>query len=218
MRKIVVSFDLDFTLINNKQGILNSFKFAFETLKLPQIKSEDLVKTIGLPLQKAFQKFTDFDTDKLITAFRDFYSRKGIYQLHLYPTVIKILEDLRKENIIIGVVTSKKKELAIKLLKILGIWHYFDFIIGESSEIKTKTDPKIKQYFTTTFPEFNYIVVGDNPSDKNLAIMLECPFIGLLTGTSSRIELENECDIPVLILDDISYLTIDKIKKIIEIS
>ncbi|TFF84867.1 MAG: HAD family hydrolase [Promethearchaeota archaeon] len=218
MRKIVVSFDLDFTLINNKQGILNSFKFAFENFKLPQINSEDLVKTIGIPLRKAFQKFTNFDPEKLIIAFRDFYSRKGIYQVELYPTVIKLLEDLRKENIIIGVVTSKKKELAIKLLKNLGIWHYFDFIIGESSEIKAKTDPKIKEYFITNFPEFNYIVVGDNPSDKNLAIMLECPFIGLLTGVSSRTELENECNIPILILDDISYLTNDKIKKIIEIS
>lgn len=214
MRDLVISFDLDYTLINNENGILNSFDYAFEKYNLPKISKDELVKTIGSSLKEAFKKFSSFNSDKLINAFRDYYLRKGIFQLRLYPTVPKLLNKLNKKNFKLGVVTSKKKEMAVKLLKYIDIYHNFDFVIGETDEIKHKTDPKIKKFFNNTFPDYNYLIVGDNISDKNLAIMLESPFIGLLTGSSSRCELEFDEGIPVFIIEDISQLTFEIINKI----
>lgn len=209
MKNIVISFDLDFTLINNQIGILNSFEYAFKEYNLPLPEPQNLVKTIGLPLKRAFQKFTDFNPDKLITSFRDYYSDQGIFQVELYPNVPKLLKKLKQQNYKLGVVTSKKQEMAVKLLKFLNLHNYFDFIIGETEDIKQKTDPKIKTFFQKNFPDHFYLIIGDNISDKNLAIMLKSPFIGLLTGSTSRSELEQGDLIPIFILESISKLTDD---------
>jgi len=213
MKNIVISFDLDFTLINNQMGILNSFEYAFKEYNLPQPEEQDLIKTIGLPLQQAFQKFTDFNSNMLISSFRDYYSDQGIFQVELYPNVPKLLKILKQHNYKLGVVTSKKQEMAVKLLKFLNLHNYFDFIIGETDDIKQKTDPKIKAFFQKNFPEHFYLIIGDNISDKNLAIILKSPFIGLLTGSTSRFELERGDLIPVFIIESISKLTVDIINQ-----
>jgi phosphoglycolate phosphatase len=211
MKDIVLSFDLDFTLIDNTTGILNAFRYTFETYNLPGVHPKKLISTIGMPLHKAFKKFTDFDQNKLVKTFRDFYSWKGMYQVELYPAVPKLLNRFKAHNLILGVVTSKKQEIAEKLLNHLAIRDYFTFVIGETDKIKKKTDPEVKSFFFNTYPKHSYIIVGDNVSDKKLAIMLGSPFIGLLSGTSSKSDLKKDSKIPTLILEDISKLTITQI-------
>ncbi|MBY8983128.1 MAG: HAD hydrolase-like protein [Candidatus Lokiarchaeota archaeon] len=209
--KIVISFDLDFTLINNQEGILNSFDSAFKKYKIPQIVDTNFKRMIGLPLEEIFSKITDIKSEKLITAFRKYYKEKGLYQVELYPGVIQLLKILKENKMSLGVVTSKKKELAVKLLKNLQIYQYFDFVIGETHEIKSKTDLKIKNFFHERFPEHNYIIVGDHLSDRRLAEMLNCRFIGILTGNHSKQELSEGSSVPVLIVDNITKLSLDKL-------
>jgi phosphoglycolate phosphatase len=195
---------------------LNSFRYAFERYHIPEVHPKKLISTIGMPLHHAFQKFTDFSPNKLIKAFRDFYSRKGIYQVELYPAVHKLLSELKAHNLTPGVVTSKKKELAEKLLDHLTIKDYFEFVIGETDKIKKKTDPEVKSFFLKNYPKYSYIIVGDNVSDKSLAIMLGSPFIGLLSGTSSKSDLKKDSKIPILILEDISKLTVTQIIELVD--
>jgi phosphoglycolate phosphatase len=214
---IVVSFDLDFTLIDNKEGILNSFKHAFTSFKLKPIEESLLEQTIGEPLHEVFSRFTDEDPHKLIASFRNFYRKKGIYQVRLYEGVVDVLNKLKKAGMKLGVVTSKKRELAIKLLKYLEIFHLFDFVCGETDIIKNKTDPRLKQFFHSRFPpqKNNYIVVGDHLSDKDFAKMLKCPFIGVLTGQQSESTLRNRNCSCIEIIPHISQLQLSLIKRII---
>ncbi len=213
--KILISFDLDFTLINNKEGILNSFDYAFEEFGIPYVEHSNIEKMIGIPLEDIFNQFTDINSKKLITSFRNYYGKKGIYQVELYPNVINILRKLKDQKIKLGIVTSKKKEMAVKLLKYLKIYEYFDFVIGETKEIKSKTDLKIKKIFYEGFFDYKFIVVGDHLRDRKLAEMLNCPFIGVLTGNHSSVELTERSSIPVLILDNISQLSLEKVHSLI---
>jgi len=64
--KIILSFDLDNTLINNREGIVNSFQYALEEYNLPVLKRSDIEKIIGIPLFEVFQKITDLEPNKLI--------------------------------------------------------------------------------------------------------------------------------------------------------
>ena len=115
--KIVISFDLDFTLINNQEGILNSFDSAFKKYKIPQIVDTNFKRMIGLPLEEIFSKITDIKSEKLITAFRKYYKEKGLYQVELYPGVIQLLKILKENKMSLGVVTSKKKRISCKIIK-----------------------------------------------------------------------------------------------------
>ena len=49
--KVMLSFDLDNTLINNRVGIVNSFNYALQKFNLPVLKKQPIEKMIGIPFQ-----------------------------------------------------------------------------------------------------------------------------------------------------------------------
>jgi len=208
--KIFLSFDLDFTLIDNREGIVNSFKFVIKKYNLPEIKRSELEKTIGTPLDETFTRFFNLKTAPLISAFREYYGSKGIYQAKIFPGVKKKLKEL-KNSFNLGVITSKKQEMAVKLLKFLEIDHYFDYIIGETDKIKCKTAPELINYLLTNYAGYKFVVIGDHPYDKKLAETLDCPFIGVLTGNHTPEQLKKGDLFPCLILNSINDITADKI-------
>ncbi|GAG93172.1 unnamed protein product, partial [marine sediment metagenome] len=82
--KIVLSFDLDFTLIDNKEGIIDSFKYALKKYNLPELSASEIEKTIGMPLNDVFARISSMNPSILTSAFREYYSSEGIYQVRLF--------------------------------------------------------------------------------------------------------------------------------------
>ncbi len=204
---IVISFDLDFTLIDNRVGIINSFNYALKKYHLPQLDKTEIEKMIGTPLDIMFAKVTDLDTTPLCSAFREYYVSEGIFQVKVFPGVKDLLPELHKW-FTLGVITSKKEEIAIKLLRFLNIAGYFDFILGETDQRKSKSDPKLIQYLLKKYNEYQFVIIGDHPNDKELAESLECPFIGVLTGMHSSKDLKsNRKKVKSLILNNVSEIT-----------
>ncbi|MBN1803254.1 MAG: HAD-IA family hydrolase [Candidatus Lokiarchaeota archaeon] len=210
-RKILVCFDLDFTLIDNKEGIINSFNHALKRHDLRKISSDKVERMIGLPLNQMFESVTNYDSSTLCRDFRDYYGAKGIYQVKLFSGVKEMLLALKKNSIRLGIITSKKQEMAQKLLKYLNLSPIFDFIIGESEIIKSKSNPKIKTSLIKDYPEYKFVVVGDHPNDGNLSNLLKCSFIGVLTGQHSTKDLENSSNQNSRILENASDITPDLI-------
>jgi len=211
--KIVLSFDLDFTLIDNIEGIINSFNYALKKFNLPKLDRLEIEKTIGMPLDDVFARFSSIEPSILTSTFREYYSSKGIYQVRLFSGVKNKLKEL-KESFILGVITSKKEEIAIKLLKYLKIDTYFDYILGETEFRKRKTDPKLKEYLFKKYPDCNFVIIGDHPKDRELAEMLNCPFIGVLTGFHNEKQLKLDDNSNVLILKSVNDITIDLINSL----
>jgi phosphoglycolate phosphatase len=217
--QIVLSFDLDNTLIDNREGIVNSFKYALNKHKLPVLNKNELEKTIGIPLYEVFQNICDFDPNKLITAFREFYSKKGIFQGKLLSGIREKLEELKDHGFILGIITSKKQELAVRITKILDIFKYFEYIIGETDDVKSKLDPNLKKQLFQNYPINQFIVIGDHQKDKALAFNLKVPFIGVLTGNTSATELSERSQINdsrIIILNSVSDITPDIIYNLLK--
>jgi len=213
--KIILSFDLDFTLIINKEGILNSFKYALEKYNIHGIDDQTLVKTIGVPLNQTFKELVpDFEPATLTTAFREYYGSKGIYQVNLIPGAREKLEELKNASFTLGVITSKKQEMAIKLLKYLELDHLFDYIFGENDDIKSKLDPKLKEVLLGRYPSYEFVIIGDHPKDMKLSEMINSPFIGVLTGNTSAEQLRRNDNRKHLILNSLIDITIDKINSL----
>ncbi|MHA1235417.1 MAG: HAD hydrolase-like protein, partial [Promethearchaeota archaeon] len=76
--KILLSFDLDNTLINNREGIVNSFNYALKKYKHPTLERIEIEKMIGTPLDDMFEKVSNLNPKKLSAAFREYYREKGI--------------------------------------------------------------------------------------------------------------------------------------------
>lgn len=218
-KKIVLSFDLDNTLINNRKGIVNSFNYALKKFKFPKMERITILKMIGTPLEEMFASVSNLNPSILAKAFREYYGTEGIYQSKLLPGVKKKLLELKEYNFSLGIITSKKQEMAEKIVKYLKIYSFFDFILGETEDRKNlgKLDPKLKEILLDNYPnnKFIIIIIGDHPKDVMLSNNLNCPFIGVLTGNHSAHQLKGYKDDDIIIINSIKELTIDKIKSLI---
>jgi len=215
--KIVLSFDLDNTLINNREGIVDSFNYALNKYDLPKLEKSQIEFMIGTPLNEMFAKVYDEDQSKLSSAFREYYGKKGIYQAKLLHGIKSKLKELKELNFIIGIITSKQQEMAIQLIKILQMEDYFDYILGETEDRKElgKLDPKLKIILKKKYPEYQIIVIGDHPKDVMLSNNLNCPFIGVLTGNHSAKQLNEIKYGKVSIINSVRELNIDLIYSLI---
>ena len=207
-RGIILSFDLDNTLINNRKGIVNSFNFALQKFNLPLLEKRDIEKMIGIPLHQMFLTVSKDKISELVLAFREYYGEKGIYQSNLIMGVKEKLGELKEQGFTLGIITSKKQEMAIKIVGILAISEFFDYVMGETEEIKElgKLDPSIKNFFEENYPNYQIIVIGDHPKDAMLSNNLKCPFIGVLTGNHSAQELKDSKNGISLILNSVREL------------
>ena len=215
--KIILSFDLDNTLINNKEGIIYSFNYALRKFNYSEIERSKIENMIGIPLNEMFAKVADLDPSILSSAFREYYGSKGIYQSHLLPGVKKKLKELKKNKFIMGIITSKKQEMAVRILEILKIKKYFNYILGETEERKElgKLDPKLKMILQDKYPGYKIIVIGDHPKDVLLSNNLNCPFIGILTGHHSAEQLKELKDEKFSVINAISELNLEKIYSVL---
>ena len=59
-----IFFDLDGTLTDSKEGILNSLRYAFDKLGEPVPPESTLIKFIGPPLQDSFAGFCGFSAER----------------------------------------------------------------------------------------------------------------------------------------------------------
>ncbi|MFW9825225.1 MAG: HAD family hydrolase [Candidatus Thorarchaeota archaeon] len=216
-KNIILSFDLDNTLINNRKGIVKSFNYALRKFDLPEVNKSIIKKMIGTPLNDMFAEFTEIDPSKLSYTFREFYGAKGIYLSKLLSGIKNKLVELREYGFQLGVITSKKEEMAVKIIKHLKIDEFFEYILGESDQIKSKLDPNLKVILNKTFPESQFIIIGDHPKDALLSKDLKCPFIGVLTGSHSEKSLREARanDDLTLISKSVKNISYEMINKLI---
>ncbi|MBY8988613.1 MAG: HAD-IA family hydrolase [Candidatus Lokiarchaeota archaeon] len=205
-QKILLSFDLDNTLINNREGIVNSFNYALKKYNIPTLEPSEIEKMIGTPLDDMFKEVANINPQDLSSAFREYYREKGIHQGSLLPGIIEALDLLKQSNFTLGVITSKRQELAVKITKILGIFKYFDYVIGESENVKSKLDPNLKKQLHNEYSEYKIVIIGDHPKDKELAESLNVPFIGVLTGNHSFEELRSGDAVKTLVVESVKDL------------
>jgi len=205
-QKILLSFDLDNTLINNREGIVNSFNYALKKYNLPVLERNKIEKMIGTPLDDMFEKVSNVNPKKLSAAFREYYREKGIYQGSLLPGVREKLEEFKQHFFTLGVITSKRQELAVQITKILGIFKYFEYVIGESENVKSKLDPNLKTHIQNKYSEYSIVIIGDHPKDMALAENIGAPFIGVLTGNHSAEELRRGNAPKILIMKSVKDL------------
>ncbi len=212
---VVLLFDLDFTLIDNTIGISNSFNHALRKFELPEINTDKIKLMIGAPLEKMFLSLTDKYIKELCVAFREYYGSKGIYEANLLPGVRQKLKELENNGYKLGIITSKKHEMALKLLTYLKLKDQFSFIQGETEKIKTKSNPLIKEFLHEKFPNHEFVVIGDHLNDRGLAEMLNCPFVGVLTGFHSREQLSKNSKTKTLILGNVNDITFKRLENLL---
>lgn len=192
MKKTVL-FDLDGTLTDSGEGIINSAISALEHFGLPIPSREEMRVFVGPPLHETFQRFgvPADKTEEAIRVYRSRYIPTGMFENTPYPGIKELLETLKKENYTLYVATSKPEEMSVTILERFGLAPYFDRICGASIDSSRSTkDAVIAYLLEQSGAKEDMVMVGDTKYDVLGAKAHGIPAIGVSWGYGSADEME----------------------------
>lgn len=191
---MLIIFDLDGTIVESGQGIINSFKYSFEKMGLETPTMEELKTYIGPPLLDTFNTKFNFkpeDSQKALEFYREHYKAKGKFECNLYPGIIETIKDL-SENHKIALGTSKVQESAKEILEYYDIAKYFSFIGGASRNGSRNNKTKVLEYVLENVGDYDLnkaYMIGDRFYDIEGAKNCGLKSIGVTWGYGERKEL-----------------------------
>lgn len=137
-------FDLDGTLLNTSQGLLNSLDYTIKKCGLPPFPEEKRLSIIGPPIKVSLKKqyqLSEPDADEALSVFRAYYETQELFSASLYQGIPELLKTMRGRGIKIALGTYKVEHFARRLLDYFNISRYFTFVGAADAEGKrTKTD------------------------------------------------------------------------------
>lgn len=137
-----ILFDLDGTLINTIDLILDSFLHTMEKFFPGKYKREDVISFIGPPLSETFHKLDPDKMEEMTVTYRKYNHAMHDELVKEYEGVYETLETLDEKGYKMAIVTTKKRETAIKGMKLMGIDKFFDVVISLDEVINYKPHPE----------------------------------------------------------------------------
>ena len=194
MTKKSVFFDLDGTLTDSGEGIMNCATLGLQHFGLPVPSREEMRVFVGPPLDQTFIKFgvPADKTDEAIAVFRSRYRTVGKFENFPYPGIPELLRKLKSQGHHLYVATSKPESTAKEILEKFDLSPYFDIICGATMDGTRQSKADVIQYLydqnRETLPA---IMVGDTSYDVEGANAHGIPTIGVAWGYGSIREMRN---------------------------
>ena len=191
---MIILFDLDGTLIDSTEAILESFHTACEQLGFPSPKDEEIKRLIGYPLDYMFahvgvpkERVWDF-----VAAYKEHYRTIAKQKTVLLPHATEAIEEAATFARL-GIVTTKTGRYSRELMEHFGLLHYFEVLIGREDVENPKPHPEpIENAIAMMHPQEDeqIYMVGDTKLDMECAKEANIEALGVLCGYGSKRELE----------------------------
>lgn len=191
-----ILFDLDGTLTDSKEGIINCFIYALKACGIEE-KADNLKRVLGPPLSVSFSEFYNMDSQQVeyaIDRYRERFSTIGIFENGAYDGIQNMLQYLLDKGYILAVATSKPQEYTNRILEKYELERYFTVVVGSGMDGKTlNTKAKVIEKVLEELSIDNKddaIMVGDRSHDILGAKACGIKSIGVKYGYSIGDELE----------------------------
>lgn len=190
-------FDLDGTITDSSEGIINSIIYALEKMDVTVTDKDVLKKFVGPPLMDSYKKyfaFTQKEAELGLKLFREYFSEKGIFENRLFDGMYDLLTDLYNNGYELVLATSKPDLYAEQILKHFDIYKYFTHISAcPMDEANTTKLDIIKAALEMASVKNNdeILMIGDTSFDIIGARICGIDSIGVLYGTDTAEELKN---------------------------
>lgn len=180
-----IFFDLDGTLTDSGEGIINCAALALEHFGLPVPSREEMRVFVGPPLDQTFIKFgvPADKADEAIDVFRSRYIPIGKFENHPYPGIHEALKILKAQGHRLFVATSKPEETALEVLEKFELTEYFEQICGATMDGSRCHKADVIAYLQGQVGDISKaIMVGDTQFDVLGAAAHGIPTIGVAWG------------------------------------
>lgn len=192
MKKTIL-FDLDGTLTDSGEGIINCAILALEHFGCPIPSREAMRVFVGPPLHESFIKHgvPADKAEEAVAVYRSRYIPIGKYENTPYPGIRELLENLKAEGHTLYVATSKPEQMSVDILEHFDLAKYFDRICGASMDTSRSTKEAVIAYLIEQNGRAdNMIMVGDTKFDILGATYHGIPAIGVSWGYGNVAQME----------------------------
>lgn len=192
MKKTIL-FDLDGTLTDSGEGIINCAILALEHFGCPIPTREQMRVFVGPPLHESFVKHgvPADKAEEAVAIYRSRYIPIGAYENTPYPGIRELLENLKAQGHTLYVATSKPEGMSVDILKHFDLAKYFDRICGASMDTsRSSKDAVIAYLIAQNGRSDNMVMVGDTKFDVLGAKVHGIPCIGVSWGYGAQTDME----------------------------
>jgi len=197
MKNKIILFDLDGTLIDSTEAILESFSVAFQAFG-DEVPNDELIKAeIGHPLDVMFSTLGVKENQvwEYVDAYKMHYRKIFRSKTILLPNARKAVK-LASTYATLGVVTTKTAKYSIELLENMQLMEYFEVLIGREDVMYPKPHPEPIQKALAKLPKVTKEVwmIGDTCMDMLSASSANVYSVGLTCGYSTMENLKKCTD------------------------
>lgn len=196
MKYNTIIFDLDGTLLNTLDDLMNSVNFALDKYGFPHRNIEEIQTFVGNGVAKLVELSVPKGTAEEVTAelleiFKEHYKENSMVKTAPYEGVIEMLDEVNEAGIKTAVVTNKMQEAAVDVVR-----HYFGDrikgVIGQVDGLPQKPAPdgvwRAIEKLNSKLEDSVYI--GDSEVDCATAHNANLPIIGCTWGFRDKSVLE----------------------------
>ncbi|MBP1157723.1 MULTISPECIES: pyrophosphatase PpaX [unclassified Paenibacillus] len=138
-----ILFDLDGTILDTNELIIQSFLHTFEGMGDEPLTREHIVPNMGRPLIEQMVYFSGREqVEDLVAKYREFNIGRHDELVTEFPYVYETLALLHAAGVKLGVVTSKIRRTTEMGLRLTGMYDYFGTIVTVEDVEKPKPDPE----------------------------------------------------------------------------
>ena len=193
MMNKAIFFDLDGTLTDSGEGIMNCAELGLRHFGLPVPPREEMRVFVGPPLDQTFIKF-GVPADKAreaIEVFRSRYLTVGKFENFPYPGIHEALDVLKAQGHRLFVATSKPEPQANEVLEHFGLSCYFEKIAGATLDGSRSHKADVITYLLSLVGDVGQtLMVGDTAYDVLGAAEHGIPTIGVSWGYGEIADME----------------------------
>lgn len=162
-----ILFDLDGTLLDTYELIIQSFMHTFDHFVPGRFTREDCISFIGPSLYDTFGSVLPEKTEEMVAYYREFNKNHHDALVREFPGVIDTVQTLYNQGYKLGIVTTKMKDTTLQGLELVNIRPYFQTIVALDDVEKTKPDaePIYKALAELDAKPEEAIMVGDSHHD-----------------------------------------------------
>ena len=197
MKKQLVIFDLDGTLLDTVADLANATNQALEQCGYPTHTTDAYYKFVGNGINKLFARAlpaeasTEENVLRIRSLFVPYYDEHNADCSRPYPGTTELLETLQAEGLLLAVASNKYQEATLKLVHHFFPTIRFAAIYGQREEVPIKPAPDIVYDILrdTDIAKEATLYVGDSGVDMQTAMNAGVESVGVTWGFRSEEEL-----------------------------
>ena len=235
----VYVFDCDGTIIDSGEDIADCVNASLKKFGYWEVDTKELISFTGDGAKKLilralcrstknrFNLESDYNKNQFDSVFKyylELYHSNPVVKTHLYAGIKELLRVLKEKDKKIVLFTNKPESIARRIFEKLGIYEYFDLLVGPETKgsegnpirLKPETDGLyhalafLNEKYKTSYTKENFVMIGDSDVDIMAGKKFGCMTVGCRGGiaNSKKMLAENP---------DLSFSVASEIEKFIDI-